>query len=564
MTEISTGTDLDQLIWMTIQGSNQASDYLNFIRQSSDREIQYEDAFELAGKYWGNSSGELLWPLAVKKLEEIAHSGSIIAMMRLGNWYRFGYGVDKDTEKSLAWYKEGMELFDANCFMAYGFMVSKSDPDTALALFQRSVELGCTMAHIYWADLDKVNYMGHMAKGATGRDPHAIYCYGHDCLAFAKTEKDKESAFEVIKEAAKAGSSAACVELGFSHLYGFGGAAEDKDASEYWFLRGAKLGNPISTAALGRLILRNHPQKSDEALKYLFRASMMGDANGQFYLGEHLRWCAKTEQDLKNAHLWLEASANQQYKPAYYLLGEMHRLGIGVEANLHKANAWYKIGSDAGHTDCQCAYGLGFLIGEIEPKDEEHAHNLFFSASLQGSSWGTYLLGRTYEDGAGVKKDLKKAFECYKAGAEQNYEKACFALAMAYLYGDGVAVNLAAAARWFKVSSDLGHTDAKVYLGFFFLNGTGVVESTEKAIFWFKSAAQDGSRTAMRELGNLYFDGSKVSLDLGEAKRWMAQAAASGDDQAVKWITDNCPEKPEWLNTLLLESNKSQEEPKDI
>jgi hypothetical protein len=68
----------------------------------------------------------------------------------------------------------------------------------------------------------------------------------------------------------------------------------------------------------------------------------------------------------------------------------------------------------------------------------------------------------------------------------------------------------------------------------------------------------------MRELGNLYFEGSKVTLDLDEAKRWMAQAAASGDDQAVKWIKDNCPEKPEWLNTLLLESNKSNVEPKDI
>ena len=90
----------------------------------------------------------------------------------------------------------------------------------------------------------------------------------------------------------------------------------------------------------------------------------------------------------------------------------------------------------------------------------------------------------------------------------------------------------------------------------------------ERSVYWLakeESGLLDSiHRKGECELGNLYFDGSKVSLDLGEAKRWMAQAAASGDDQAVKWITDNCPEKPEWLNTLLLEFNKSQEEPKDI
>ena len=551
MIELYSDSDIDQLIWSIIEDSRNSGDYINFILQSSDREFDIEACFESATQYWGQIETEPLWPKVLQRLEEIARTGSIKAIMRLGNWYRHGYGVPIDSEKSKAWYKEGMELFDADCFMAYGFMISNTDPDTAKALLQRAVELGCTMAHIYWADLDKFNYMEHMAKGASTRNAHAIYCYGHDCLKFAKTDEEKLSALEIIKDAANVGSSAACVELGFSYLYGFGGAAEDKDASEYWFLRGAKLGNPISTAALGRLMLRNHPQKSEEALKFLFRASMMGDANGQFYLGEHLRWCAKTEQDLIYAHAWLEASAKQEYKPAYYLLGEMHRLGVGVEANLHTAHEWYKIGSEAGQTDCQCAYGLGLLIGEIVPKDEEQAHNLFYLASMQGSSWGTYFLGRSYEDGSGVPKDLKKAFDCYKKGAEQNYEKACFALAMAYLYGEGVDVNLPAAARWFKVASDLGHTDAKVYLGFFFLNGTGVLESTEKALFWFISAAEGGSKLAMRELGTLYFEGTKVTLDFNEAKRWMSKAAANGDETSIQWIKENCPQKPKWLTNLM-------------
>jgi hypothetical protein len=44
----------------------------------------------------------------------------------------------------------------------------------------------------------------------------------------------------------------------------------------------------------------------------------------------------------------------------------------------------------------------------------------------------------------------------------------------------------------------------------------------------------------------------------------MAQAASLGDPAGIQWIKDNCPERPKWLNTLLLESSKSLEEPKDI
>jgi TPR repeat protein len=56
----------------------------------------------------------------------------------------------------------------------------------------------------------------------------------------------------------------------------------------------------------------------------------------------------------------------------------------------------------------------------------------------------------------------------------------------------------------------------------------------------------------MRELGNLYFDGSKVAHDIHEANRWMARAAANGDAQAVKWIEENCPKRPKWLQDILI------------
>ena len=560
MAELTTDTETDQLIWSIIQKSKNTNDHIAFIRQAMDREIPYENAFDLAEKFWDNNETVSLWPEVIKQLELIAETGSSQAMFRLGILYRNGYGVEQDSEKGKAWYKEGMELFDPRCFMGYGIAISKSDPETAKALFQRSVELGYLKAHIYWADVDKSNYMLHMAKGAGSRDPQALYCYGYDCLTRAKTDEEKSSAFDLIKEAGLQGSAIACLQIGLAYYHGSDGHSLDLEASEHWLLKGARLGNERCMSTLGAMFLRNSPERSSEAKKHLFRSSLLNDKFGQYTLGLHLLWENQSETDLVYAHRWLRAAAENKYPSAYYQLGEAYRLGRGIEQDQKAAAEWYRLGAEAGVADCQCAYGVANLFGDGIPKDEEQAHNLFMTASLQDSDWGLHLLGQTYEYGNGTPKDLVKAFDCYKRGAERNYPKSCYSVGLAYLYGEGVAINYSASARWLKVAADLGNENAKVYLGLYFLNGTGVQENLEKALFWLKSAADGGCSIAMRELGLIYFNGEKTPIDMTEAQRWMGQAAANGDETAIRWINENCPEKPVWLTKLLLVSSKIDKE----
>ena len=120
------------------------------------------------------------------------------------------------------------------------------------------------------------------------------------------------------------------------------------------------------------------------------------------------------------------------------------------------------------------------------------------------------------------------------------------------MYGEGVEENLPAALKWFKKASDMGSAVATYYLGMMFLNSTGVTYDFEKALQLLNQAADGGSETAMRELGLIYFNGDKVPHNMELAKRWMAKAAANADPVAIDWIKKNCPEKPDWLNTLLL------------
>ena len=39
--------------------------------------------------------------------------------------------------------------------------------------------------------------------------------------------------------------------------------------------------------------------------------------------------------------------------------------------------------------------------------------------------------------------------------------------------------------------------------------------------------------------------------DTEEATRLMGKAAALGDPVAMKWVEENCPEKPAWLQAML-------------
>ena len=175
MTDTTSDHEIDQLVWSIIKESENPNDFVSFVRHARDRDVDYDAAFTLALKHRANVDAKSLFPDAVAKLQERASAGCSSAMLHLGIWHRLGYGVPVDSDKGLAWYKSGMELMDGRCFMGYAIGIMHSDPDTARPLFRRATELGCSVAHGYWADIDKEHYMEHMALAAKDNDPLGVY-----------------------------------------------------------------------------------------------------------------------------------------------------------------------------------------------------------------------------------------------------------------------------------------------------------------------------------------------------------------------------------------------------
>ena len=74
----------------------------------------------------------------------------------------------------------------------------------------------------------------------------------------------------------------------------------------------------------------------------------------------------------------------------------------------------------------------------------------------------------------GVKKNIKKAFELYKAAADEGFAPALNELGRYYMYGISCECNEAKAFSLLKKSSDKGCPDALYNLSTCYLRGIGV------------------------------------------------------------------------------------------
>jgi TPR repeat protein len=560
MNKVSSDQELDLIVWSLIQGSSNALDFLDYLRHTLNRPGQQEEAFQAAAKFWANKNEPRHFYKAVAALEEMAEEGNDIAMFHLGRWNRLGYGVSIDTDKGLAWYRKGAEAGSARCLINVARCTAKYDVPAAIELFRKAaVEMSDLSAHCFWADFDKENYDEHMQLAASSGDPFSMYSLAYQRLKKMNDADAAEPWLDMLKSAAQKGESYACTQLGQIYRDGHHGIAKDHEVSLYWLNKAMALGNEAACAILGRDLLA---RDEDLGINYLKRAAMLNDAFAQSILGQHQAWYGKCRDDQLDGVVWLRASAQQGHKYAINKLAEALQSGRGPEVEKNEALIWLQKGASLGMADCQSSLGIAYIKGEIMDRDEEKAHNLFHLASLQGDSWGTYLLALTYENGHGTAKDLVQAFKCFKMSAEKGELKAAHKLGLAYLWAVGVEEDVPAAATWLKTAASAGHADSQAYLGMLFSYGHGVEENAEIALYWLELSAKQESAIGLRELARLYEAGEGVDADIAEATRLMAKAASLGDEKAKAWIDKKYPNKPDWLKGLgnLSDKNFSDDE----
>ncbi|MBL28111.1 MAG: hypothetical protein CMM50_11255 [Rhodospirillaceae bacterium] len=125
-----------------------------------------------------------------------------------------------------------------------------------------------------------------------------------------------------------------------------------------------------------------------------------GDARAQYALGAMYQNGLAVEKDYGKALAYYQASAGQGYPSGQFGLGALYEKGSGVEQNYEEAAKWYRLSAE--QTDIEKRWP-----GNRGPKD--------------GSAFAQNALGKLYETGRGVPKDLDEAKRWYTMSADYGY-----------------------------------------------------------------------------------------------------------------------------------------------
>ena len=86
-------------------------------------------------------------------------------------------------------------------------------------------------------------------------------------------------------------------------------------------------------------------------------------------------------------------------------------------------------------------------------------------AAERGYAKAQNQLGYMYDNGEGVPRDMKKAFDLYMQAAVQGLARAQYNVGNKCCFGRGVDKDVNQSFIWYKKAADQGHTDAQFRLG---------------------------------------------------------------------------------------------------
>ena len=338
-------------------------------------------------------------------------------------------------------------------------------------------------------------------------------------------------------------------EYGVGTVYAGGlGVRRDVSAAFRWYERAAQHGNFPAMAAIGTAYLSGNGVEPNlvAAKAWLEKAAESGLPAAEERLGFLYRNGLGVEQDLARAMDWYQKAAANGNSSARAALGEMYMRGEGVEADRERALAWYR--QAAADDQPQALVALAGCLFEQEGSGRSEAITLCRRAVNAGDAEAVVLLGRAYENGWGVDKDVKKAAELYQQALSKGCESAETRLeelkpevqylrGVACMEGKTCQRDFSKAREWFEKSAGQGHVEAAGRLAELLQNGLGGKVDVKRAISLYEQADAGGSASAAADLGFMYFQGRKVKGDSAKARSYYERACAgfAKAPESEKW-----------------------------
>ena len=301
-----------------------------------------------------------------RKAADQNHTGG---MHGLGLCYENGHGVEQDKKKALELYHSAVRSGNKESLRRYNALKQELDAQTpsgnqAVELFQQAQEL------------DKKNdfagsfklYLQAAEMGLAEAQYNVAYSYYHG----EGVPQDYTKAVFWYEKAAEQDHGDSLNGLGICYKNGKG-VSRDKEKALELFRRAMEKGSVSggkNYESLKKELDRESPNREEAARLYAqaqekeqekdhgaafslyLQAAEMGHAGACYSVGYAYLNGVGVGQDLKKGVSWLWKSADQQYAPAYVLLGDCYKEGRGVPRDESKAVVLYgkaaRLGDEEG------------------------------------------------------------------------------------------------------------------------------------------------------------------------------------------------------------------------
>ncbi len=225
--------------------------------------------------------------------------------------------------------------------------------------------------------------------------------------------------------AAKGGDDFAWCNLGKCYWDGKGVSKDEKKAYRL-MKRASDAGNAIARLNLGYMYCFGECVRKNgkKAFRYYQEAMELGCSSAVNNLGYCYYWgigCQK--DDAKAVALFRRAIAEGDKDCAAYNLAYRYRMAEGAEKDYAQAWKYFRMAAAAGYSLAFKAMGDMALKGEGLPKkNPELARRYYHKAIKAGDGKNAHAaLARCYEQGLGVRKNIRKAYEHIQKALEAGF-----------------------------------------------------------------------------------------------------------------------------------------------
>lgn len=375
----------------------------------------YRTAFRLGDASAGQRLATLLGPttpagremveVTLKRLERQAVDDNAAAALLLGDMYRTGALVPKDSNRATSWYRRAAELGSDAALLRLGRLFASVD--------EGMVDLG--QARLW---IDRAAHAGSI---------DAAVMIAQDGLMKGSLGFDEATALTWLSRASEAEDARAQL---LDHMRGAGvkphEGIEPEAASQYSaFLRESAIAGD-DLVAIARALLRHARTRPSIEVAHILleRAAEIGSIEGDYWIGRStLTHAALFDARTKERGIAaLERATRLKHIPAALLLADAFRLGTGgVTPSIERAKELYRfvIDNDPGGKSTDATLKLASMLRETgDDRDAAAAVQWLQSAADRGSPQALLTLARLFAKGRDVRQDTTAALLLMRQAAE--------------------------------------------------------------------------------------------------------------------------------------------------